>query len=209
MLGTGRNGAELGALRLYFRTTGTGRGARFEPFFVSLGPPSPKQPNHGHFGTDVESSIIQRFGGRPEGVGFERAPLRRSEQGSNCPVQRVRYSVVSAALPSAGGRDDPPARRARVDPPRTFAECRCNVSNGWGAVFWSMPLERLSAAGRRRRQWRPERRRPRAAAETSTGWPRLKCGDIESGSSHFLPSRPCQGSGPGSRPAATSASRSR
>jgi hypothetical protein len=79
----------------------TGSRAHFGPFFVSLGPLSPKQPNHGHFGTDVESSRIQRVGGRLKGVGFEKPPLRRSEQGSNCPVRRGRYSVASAALPSA------------------------------------------------------------------------------------------------------------
>ena len=28
--------------------------AYFEPFSVSLGPLSPTQPNHGHFGTDIE-----------------------------------------------------------------------------------------------------------------------------------------------------------
>ena len=32
---------------------------------------SPKQPNHGHVGTDVESSIIQRVGGRPKGAGLK------------------------------------------------------------------------------------------------------------------------------------------
>jgi hypothetical protein len=48
----------------------------------------------------------------PEGGGFGKPPLRRSEPGSNCLVQRVRYSVVSDALPSAAGQ------RARVDPTR-------------------------------------------------------------------------------------------
>ena len=46
--------------------------AHFGPFSVSLGPLSPTQPNHGHFGTDVESSIIQWVGGRPKGSGFEK-----------------------------------------------------------------------------------------------------------------------------------------
>ena len=59
------------------------------PFFVSLGSLSPKQPNHGHFGTDVESSIIQWVAWHPKGVGFAKAPLRRSEPGSNHLVQYV------------------------------------------------------------------------------------------------------------------------
>jgi hypothetical protein len=100
-LRAGRNPAECGHFGSFFRTARGGRQPHFGPFLISLGPLSPKQPNHGHFGTDVESSIIQRVGGRPKWVGFEKPSLRRSEQGSNCPVQRVRYSVVSAALPSA------------------------------------------------------------------------------------------------------------
>jgi hypothetical protein len=99
-LSTGRNAAECQALRPFIRTTGGGPEAHFGPFSVSLGRLSLRQPNHGHFGTDVESSIIQVVGGRLKGAGFEKPPLRRSEQGSNYPVQRVCYSVVSAA--SAG-----------------------------------------------------------------------------------------------------------
>ena len=104
----GRKPAECGHSWRIVRTTAPGPRGHFGPVSVSLGPLSPTQPNHGHFGTDVECAIIQRVGGRPKGVGFEKTPLRRSEQGSNCPIQRVRYSVVSAALPSAA---DATARR--------------------------------------------------------------------------------------------------
>jgi hypothetical protein len=38
---------------------GAGLRGHFGPISVFLGPLSPTQPNHGHFGTDVESSIIQ------------------------------------------------------------------------------------------------------------------------------------------------------
>jgi hypothetical protein len=69
--------------------------AHFGPFFVSLGSLSPKQPNHGHFGTDVESSIIQRVAWHPKGVGFAKAPLRRSEPGSNHLVQCVCFRPQS------------------------------------------------------------------------------------------------------------------
>jgi hypothetical protein len=60
----------------------TGSRAYFGPYFVSLGSLSPKQPNHGHFGTDVESSIIQWVGGHPKGSRFERILVGRSEPGS-------------------------------------------------------------------------------------------------------------------------------
>jgi hypothetical protein len=72
--------------------------AHFGPFFVSLGPLSPKQPNHGHFGTDVESSIIQRVEWRLKVCGFERRPLRRGRPGSNDPV---RTHLVGAGLSEA------------------------------------------------------------------------------------------------------------
>jgi hypothetical protein len=55
----GRNGAERGLLRRFFRTTRTGRQARFGRSSVSLRAISLTQPNHGDFGTDVGSSIIQ------------------------------------------------------------------------------------------------------------------------------------------------------
>ena len=51
---TGRNAAECGPSRPFVRTTRTGSRAHFGPFSVSLGPLSPTQPNHGHFGTVVE-----------------------------------------------------------------------------------------------------------------------------------------------------------
>jgi hypothetical protein len=93
------NGAEFGVLRPYVRTTDTGRGGRFGAFLVSLGPLSPKQPNHGHFGTDVESSIIQWVTGCPKGVGFEKPPLRRREQGSNCWVRHLPLRTTIHAPP--------------------------------------------------------------------------------------------------------------
>jgi hypothetical protein len=55
----GRNGAECGPSWQFIRTKDPARKAYFGPFFASLSRLSPKQPNHGHFGTDVESSIIQ------------------------------------------------------------------------------------------------------------------------------------------------------
>jgi hypothetical protein len=55
----------------------------FGPFSAFLCTLSLTQMNHAHFGTDVESSIIQRFGGQPKGVEFEKPPLRRSEPESN------------------------------------------------------------------------------------------------------------------------------
>jgi hypothetical protein len=112
----GCNPADCGHSWQIVRTMRTGLRAHFGPFFVSRGSLSPKQPNHGHFGTDVESSIIQWVAWYPKGVGFAKAPLRRSEQGSKlsgsaCPIKRRlgRFTVSS-------GRDGPPARRARVDP---------------------------------------------------------------------------------------------
>ena len=97
VVGVGQNPAECGHSRRVIRTTAPGVSGHCGPFSASLGPPSLTQPNHASFGTDVESSIIQGVGGRPKGTGFGRIPLGRSEPGSNCPVQRVRYSVVSAA----------------------------------------------------------------------------------------------------------------
>jgi hypothetical protein len=65
-LGAGLNGAECGHLRPFFRTTGAGLRPDFGSFSGSQGPPSLTQPNHGHFGTDVGSSHIQRLcAGRP------------------------------------------------------------------------------------------------------------------------------------------------
>ena len=66
LLISGRKPAERGLLRPFVRTTASGLRGRFGPFSVSLGPLSPTQPNHGHFGTDVESSIIQRVEGAPK-----------------------------------------------------------------------------------------------------------------------------------------------
>jgi hypothetical protein len=86
---SGRNPAECGHSWQIVRTTRPPRQPYFGPFFVSPGSRSPRQPNHGHFGTDVETSMIQGVEERPKGVGFVKTPLRRSEQGSNYPVQRV------------------------------------------------------------------------------------------------------------------------
>jgi hypothetical protein len=87
----GRNGAECGPSWQFIRTKDPARKAYFGPFCGSLGPLSPRQPNHGHFGTDVESSIIQWVGGHPKGSGFGKAPLRRSEPGSNRSVRYVYF----------------------------------------------------------------------------------------------------------------------
>jgi hypothetical protein len=57
--GAGPNGAECGPFRPFVRTTGTGPGAHFGLFSVSLRPFSRTQPNHGHSGTDVGSAINQ------------------------------------------------------------------------------------------------------------------------------------------------------
>ena len=54
-----------------------------------------------------------------KGCGFEKPSLRRSEQGSNCPIQRVRYSVVSAASPRATDADGLPAKERELTPKRT------------------------------------------------------------------------------------------
>jgi hypothetical protein len=67
--------------------------------FPSLsGPSSLTQPNHGHFGTVVESSIIQCVAWHPKGVGFAKAPLRRSEPGSNPLVQCVCFRPQSGPV---------------------------------------------------------------------------------------------------------------
>jgi hypothetical protein len=58
-LGSGRNPGECGPLRPFIRTTGTRPEADFGPFSVSLHPPSPTQPNHAKFSTDVRSSEDQ------------------------------------------------------------------------------------------------------------------------------------------------------
>jgi hypothetical protein len=94
----GRNPAECGHSWRIVRTTAPGPRGHFGPVSVSRGPLSPTQPNHGHFGTDVESSIIQRVGGRPKGIGFERIPLWRSAPGSNRLVQCVCFRPQSGSV---------------------------------------------------------------------------------------------------------------
>jgi hypothetical protein len=55
----GRKPAECGHSWRIVRTTAPGPRCHFGPVSVSLGPLSPTQPNHGRFGTDVGSPIIQ------------------------------------------------------------------------------------------------------------------------------------------------------
>jgi CRP-like cAMP-binding protein len=43
----------------------------------------------------IEIQIIRCVTGHEKGCRFEKPSLRRSEQGSNCPVQRVRYGPDS------------------------------------------------------------------------------------------------------------------
>jgi hypothetical protein len=54
----------------------------FRALFLSLGPLSLTQPNHGRFGTDVRSQSIQLVRLGQNGLGFERRPLRRGKLGS-------------------------------------------------------------------------------------------------------------------------------
>ena len=65
----GRNRAEFGPSRPFFRTTGTGPQAHFGPFSLSVGLPSLTQPNHGRFGTDVRTAQPQWVRRSPRGVG--------------------------------------------------------------------------------------------------------------------------------------------
>ena len=83
-----RKPAERGHSRQIVRTMRTGWRAHFGPFAVSLAPLSPKQPNHGRFGTVVRSLPDQWVMRCQLGRGFESAALRRSEQGSN---HSIRY----------------------------------------------------------------------------------------------------------------------
>ena len=69
----------------------------FWAVFVSLRPLSLTQPNHARFGTDVRSSQNQWVPGHPEGHGFERAALRRSEQGSNSSVRYGSFAYSPSA----------------------------------------------------------------------------------------------------------------
>jgi hypothetical protein len=55
----GRKPAECGHSWRIVRTTAPGPRGHFRPFPASLRPLSLTQPNHGRFGTDVGSSIIQ------------------------------------------------------------------------------------------------------------------------------------------------------
>ena len=82
-----RKPAERGVFRPFVRTMRTGWRAHFGRFAVSLAPLSPKQPNHGRFGTVVRSLPDQWVMRCQLGRGFESAALRRSEQGSNHSIQ--------------------------------------------------------------------------------------------------------------------------
>ena len=109
----GRKPAECGHYWQFVRTMSDLLEGPLRPFFVSLGPLSPTQPNHGHFGTDVGIAITQWVGGRPKGCGFEKLPLGRSEPGSNHSVQCVCFRPHSGPLM---GRLQPAGR----DSARTF-----------------------------------------------------------------------------------------
>ena len=65
LLTSSRKPAERGHSRQIVRTMRTGWRAHFGPFAVSLAPLSPKQPNHGRFGTVVRSL--------PESMGYSDA----------------------------------------------------------------------------------------------------------------------------------------
>ena len=86
-LETSRNGAECGPFRPFVRTAAPGLRGRLWAVFVSSAH-FLKQPNHAVFGTDVGGAQDQSVTGHPEGSGFERAALKRSQPGSNYPVRR-------------------------------------------------------------------------------------------------------------------------
>ena len=153
----GRNPAECRPFGPFIRTTRRGSEAHFGPFPVSPRPLSLTQPNHGHFGTDVESSIIQWVGGRPKGVGFEKAPLRRSEQGSNYSIWYG--SCASSAGPAAASlapvappvHPAPHVGRARADHTRTplGVGFNCGVSSRSAAKSTGPEIALCPATGQR------------------------------------------------------------
>ena len=96
LLISGRNPAECGHSWPFVRTTRTGLRAHFGPFSVSLGPLSPKQPNHGHFGTDVGKLRNSMGWRRPKGSGLKN--LRSGEVNRD---RTLRFSV-SANRPQSG-----------------------------------------------------------------------------------------------------------
>ena len=113
-LRAGRNPAECGHLRPFIRTTGTGRQAYFGPFSGSLATFSLTQPNHAHFGTAVESLRNQCVRGGSRARGFERASLRRSEQGSNNSIQYGCRGDKDRAPRGVAGADRRGARQGRI-----------------------------------------------------------------------------------------------
>src|SRR5918995_7529801 len=113
-LRAGRNPAECGHLRPFIRTAGTGRQAYFGPFSGSLATFSLTQPNHAHFGTVVESFRNQSVRGGSPSRGFERASLRRSEQGSNNSIQYGCRGDKDRARRGVAGADRRGARQGRI-----------------------------------------------------------------------------------------------
>ncbi len=81
-LGPGLKGAECGPLRPSIRTMRGGRQAHLARFSVSPRPLSLTQLNHARFGTDVRTARTSMVRGGQKACGFERAALRRGEQGS-------------------------------------------------------------------------------------------------------------------------------
>jgi hypothetical protein len=157
---SGRNPAECGHSWQNVRTTAPGLRGQFGPFSVSLGPLSLKQPNHGHFGTDVETSIIQLVGGCPKGVGFEKTPLRRSEQGSNRSIRygssacapRARWAFFEPLLIPISCRRPPMSaslRPSAASRPRQLDDVKCEAGGRWGrrSSSWGEPKNASSFHG--------------------------------------------------------------
>jgi hypothetical protein len=114
LLISGRKPAECGHSGQIIRTTGTGLRAHLGPFSAFLRPLSLTQPNHAHFGTVVESLRNQCVRGGSRARGFERASLRRSEQGSNNSIQYGCRGDKDRAPWRVAGADRRGARRGRV-----------------------------------------------------------------------------------------------
>ena len=113
--------------------------AHFGPFFVSLGSLSPKQPNHGHFGTDVESSIIQRVGDAGRGQG-----LQNLRSGGVNRDRTLRFGHISSG--SRGRRGAAPSgtsRRERI--PCVCLEREPGLNHGAVAVTSELDPAGLAA----------------------------------------------------------------
>ena len=122
--------------------------AHFGPFFVSLGRLSPTQPNHGHFGTDVGSSIIQRVGGPRRG-----SVLKNLRSGEVNTDRTGRFSVSASGRTadlSWGGFD-----RLVVTPVRTSeSDHRCCGAEGRDG-HPRLPLRNARLPGARDRRGDP------------------------------------------------------